>query len=102
MREQRRSRTRRCAREVTAQARCIGGAMTFAGGMIWYRARFLAIIIVALSLVGGVAQPLLGWSMTGLINVLAALPANSWGEVLPWRGAYPGAPAISPTEDGQV
>lgn len=73
-------------RELTAQARRTGGAMAFAGGTIWRHARLLAIIIVALSLLGGVAQPLLVWAMTGLINVLAALPANPWGEVLPWLG----------------
>ena len=83
--EQGHSRAQRW-RELTAQARRTGGAMAFAGGMIWRHARFLAIIIVALSLVGGVAQPLLVWAMTGLINVLAALPANPWGEVLPWLG----------------
>lgn len=83
--EQGRSRAQRW-RELTAQARRTGGAMAFAGGMIWRHARFLAIIIVALSLVGGVAQPLLVWAMTGLINVLAALPANPWREVVPWLG----------------
>ncbi|MAG35179.1 MAG: hypothetical protein CL878_02880, partial [Dehalococcoidia bacterium] len=73
-------------RELKAQARRTGGAMAFAGGMIWRHARFLTIVIVALSLRGGVAQPLLVWAMTGLVDVLASLPADPWRAVLPWLG----------------